>query len=146
MPATKSITCRYLAYRLGGQQHSRVIRLPLVQVNLRHGDREISTVALVDSGSTSTFLPSEFIDILGLTNLRRSTAVGAGGSFSTHVGKLDLLQVSKGTPFDAFRQVTVHIPEVAGAIPYTVLGRDTIIRHFDITFHERRQKITFTQL
>lgn len=119
----------------------------MVHVYLKYGDREVTADGLVDSGSTATFLPYEFVDVLELTDLKDSSAVGAGGSFPTWLGRVDVLKVIKHKEtFDTFRNVRVHISKTAGAIPYVVLGRDSIFSHFDITFHENRRKLTLTRL
>lgn len=143
----KSITCKYLAYRFPRGNSFVHLRLPMVHVYLKSGDRDVTTDGLVDSGSTATFLPNEFVDVLELTGLEDSSAMGAGGSFPTWVGKVDTLKVIKHKePFDTFRNIRVHIPKAAGVIPYVVLGRDSIFSHFDITFYENRRKLTFTRL
>jgi hypothetical protein len=96
---------------------------------------QLTAAGLVDSGSTMTFIHTEFVDILGLTGLRDPCAIGAGARFQTWVGKLDVLEVIKDvTPSNSFRDIYVHIPKTMGAILYTVLGRDLIFKHFDITF------------
>ena len=143
----KSITCKYLAYRFPRNGDFVHVRLPMVHVYVKSGDREFTTDGLVDSGSTATFLPYEFIEILELKNLQDSSAVGAGGSFPTWLGRIDVLRLIKhAEAFDTFRNVTVHIPKNEGAIPYIVLGRDTIFKHFDITFYEKRRKVVFTRV
>ena len=142
----KSITCKYLAYKYRQDSDFVYLRLPMVHIYIRCGNREITTDGLVDSGSTATFLPFEFVEVLELIDLKESSAVGAGGSFPTWLGKVDMLKVMKRRePFDTFRNIKVHIPKTEGAIPYVVLGRDSIFRHFDITFYENRKKITFTR-
>ena len=147
LQSAKTIVCKYLAYKLSPSAKSKFVRLPLVHVYLKSDNgTDLYTSALVDSGSTSTFLPAELASILGLKNLVDSSAVGAGGSFPTSLSKLALLQIWKGVPFDSFRDVVVNIPQNIGAIPYMVLGRDTIFKHFDITFHENRLKIKFSRL
>jgi hypothetical protein len=119
----------------------------MVHVYLKSGDTEVTTDGLVDSGSTATFLPCEFVDILNLKDLRDSSAVGAGGSFPTSLARLDMMKIIKyKDAFDSFRNILVHIPKREGAIPYVILGRDTIFSHFDITFYENRRKLTFTRL
>jgi len=58
-----------------------------------------------------------------------------------------MLKLIKHTEaFDIFRNVTVHIPKTEGAIPYVVLGRDTIFKHFNISFYENRRKAVFTRV
>jgi len=143
----KSITCKYLAYRFSLEGPPKYIRLPMVHVYLKSGDKEFTTIGLVDSGSTATFLPCELVEILELSNLQDSSARGAGGVFPTWLAKVDVLKLIKHKePFDTFQNVRVHIPKQTGAIPYVVLGRDTIFTHFDITFYENKRKMTFIRL
>lgn len=144
-----SITCKYLAYRFRepDSKDFTYIRLPMVHVYLKSGDREFTTNALVDSRSTATFLPDDYLAILDLKDLHESSAEGAGGTFKTQVGRVDLVKVmKKAWTFDTFRDLTVHIPTSSEAIPYMILGRDSIFKRFDVTFHERRKRLTFTRI
>lgn len=119
----------------------------MVGIYLKNKDREFTSLALVDSGSTMSFLPTVFKEILNLTDFEDSEAIGGGGTFPTSLGRLELLRPMKGDEaFDTYRQLKVHIPKNIDAIPYAVLGRDSIFKHFDITFHEARKRMTFRRI
>ncbi len=115
----------------------RSVKLPLIRVRLFHGEECISTVALVDTGATSTFLPKELADILGLPIIAESDVIAAGTRFTADVRILERLRLVKGMEdLCEFERVMVLIPRTEGAIPYMVLGRDTIFQAFEIRFRE----------
>ena len=143
-----TITCKYLAYRFS----QKFIRLPLIHVYLK-AELEVQTDALVDSGSTTTFIPYEIAESIDLLpedrrDLPESGARAAAGEFKTYIVNLPVLQVIKGAhAFDTFRNISVQVPQSERVpLPYAILGRDHIFRHFDITFHENRKKVTFHRL
>ena len=137
-----TIRCNYLHYR--NPSSGVNYRLPMLHVRLCHGGLSFTTVALIDSGATTTFVPTAMAEALQL-NLSKSIsdAVGAGGVFPNIKSKLDSLELVKGKQsiFDQFNDVTVKVPTQEGAIPYMVLGRDLIFKRFDIKFEERNQKV-----
>ncbi|MCW3975628.1 MAG: hypothetical protein NWE86_05225 [Candidatus Bathyarchaeota archaeon] len=45
--------------------------------------------------------------------------------------------------FCEFNNCNVRIPVKEGSIPYSVLGRDTIFKEFDISYRENAQQIVF---
>ncbi len=143
------ITCKYLTYRHG----SGFIRLPLVHVSLKAKD-EIQTDALVDSDATATFVPYEIAEMIGLLpegergELKKGQATGASAAFPTYLIKLSILKVIKAAhPFDILRDIDVHVPQSEHVhLPYVVLGRNYLFKHFDVTFHENRHKMTFQRI
>jgi len=138
-----AFTCRYLSFY--DPRLKRTFRLPLVHIRVKHNDLSFRTDALVDSGATATFLPLEIAEILGIDTPKEThDAVGAGGIFPTYHSKIDQIDVFKGTKvFCELCKISVIIPVKAGAIPHTILGRDTIFWENDITFRERRQHTIF---
>ena len=143
-----TIACKYLAYRFGG----KFIRLPLVHIYLKAAG-EVQTDGLVDSGATATFIPYGIAEAIGLlpedkSNLIKSDARAAAGGFGTYIIRLPILRVIKGAHhFDEFRNIDVHVPQSEQTdLPHAILGRDHLFKHFDITFHEKRQKVTFRRL
>jgi len=70
-------------------------------------------------------------------------AVGAGGTFGNYSVELDRLVLIKGrnSIYDEFQNVKVQVPVNPQAIPYVVLGRDSLFRRYDITFEERNEKV-----
>lgn len=151
---SRNIVCRYLTYTYkDGRGVTRTIRLPLVNIYLKSSTADTETIALLDTGATRTVLPREYADILSLQYLRaedggfeRSETVGAGGTFYCLTALLQRLSVMKRyRPFCTLTNIRVLVPETEGIIPYVILGRDYVFNRFDITFHERRQKVTFTK-
>jgi hypothetical protein len=115
---------------------------------------DYETIALVDSGASKTIVPLDFAEILSLDylnmrdgSLMKSETVGAGATFYCNTGILQKLVVKKQTtPFCTLTNVQVLVPENKGVLDYVILGRDYVFNRFDITFHENRQKITFTRI
>jgi len=130
-------TCKYLSYQLPNGGH---IRLPMLHVRLAHVDQSLSTIGLIDSGSTTTFVPLELAEILSLPIEKEASAVGAGGSFSNTIRKVDITLLKGRTSFAKFGKFPVYVPTDEGRVPYVVLGRDSIFRKFDVTFRERQQR------
>jgi len=112
----------------------------MLHIRLSHGDLSLSTIGLVDSGSTTTFLPLELADILSLPIEREDSAVGAGGTFRNTIRKVDIRLLKGNTPFFKFDGFPTYVPLEEGRVPYVVLGRDSIFRAFDIIFRETQQK------
>ncbi len=119
-------------------------KLPMVNVKLIHKDRDLKTAALIDSGSTSNFLPRELAEILDLDlSEEPRDAVGAGGTFSnvsSLIGTCQLIK-NKESVFDEFTNFEVNVPIASNTLPYMVLGRNSIFGRFSIKFMERTEKI-----
>ncbi len=145
---TRNVICKYLSYKYQLKDGSfRFIKLPLVHVRLTSTESVFESVALVDSGATQTLIPLELAEILELQYENKVETIGAGGAFQSLIAKLKVFEILKNeTPFSIFRDVTVLVPESKDVLPYAILRRDHIFRRFDITFHERREKITFTKV
>lgn len=101
-----------------------------------------STLALVDSGATDCFLPTDFAEILGLqiNPADAHPSVGAGGGFQSVVFNTTIEVLKGGHCFATFTDWPVHVPLNKDAIPYAILGRDSIFMKFDVTFRERIQR------
>lgn len=149
-----TITCRYLPFKFEGTaQH-----FPLIHVYLKASLAELNTVGLVDSGATSTFIPYEIAETIGLlpegnnsntSSLVKGRATGAAGVFTTYQVTLPVLNVMKSPSqtIETFRDIKVQVAaESRDNLPHVILGRDPLFRHFDITFHEKRQKFTFSRV
>ena len=116
----------------------------MLNVRLIHEGRSFATVGLVDSGATVTFIPTSMAEILQLDlSAKPKDAVGAGGIFSNINSQLEKLVLLKGrnSIHDEFQNIGVQVPVNPDAIPYVVLGRDTLFRRYDITFEERNEKV-----
>jgi hypothetical protein len=130
----------------------------MVHIRVCHGKNSFRTNALVDSGATTTFLPIELINILGL-DLKtegevqdeedkkkhpKFDAVGASGLFNTYHVPIDLIQVLKGpNSFYELKGSTVIVPTRVGSLHHAVLGRDGIFLRHHVTFKEINEHVIF---
>lgn len=131
---------RYLHY-----EHPAIkthMRLPLLQVRLSTETTAFQTLALIDSGSTSTFLPTELAEVLGLQidPATAKPAVGAGGQFRTVDFRVTIELMKGGHSYADFKDWHVLVPTNREAIPYMILGRDSVFHRFDVTFRELIQR------
>ena len=96
----------------------------------------------MDSGSTTTFVPTEMAEILGYKFDTEHTepAVGAGGEFTTSIFQVTIEVLKGGNPIADLKDWKTLVPSNPKAIPYVILGRDSIFMKFDITFRERTQR------
>lgn len=117
----------------------------MLHVRLVHGKKSLKSVALVDSGATTNFIPRELAELLelDLTKPPRD-AVGAGGPFSNIESRIDKVILVKGTNsiYDEFSDVFTYVPQKPQTLPYMILGRETLFWRFDIKFQERQEKVT----
>jgi len=145
-PQNNSITLKYQPFFFD----KRWQFFPLIKIIIEE-KKATGTLALLDSGSTSTFIPRGLAEAIGLLDdkekIKKSESTGASGKFKTDVTKMKFLKLMKGdTVFDTFNSVLVYIPgEKEKDLPQVVLGRDYIFRRYDITFYESRKKIILTK-
>ena len=150
---TAAIVCKYLYYRdRTAEGEINLVKIPSVTIALKSESAWYKSFALVDSGAYTTFLQKEEADLLGLKNAKdpdgsdsEGEAVGAGGTFKCDIKVIPELTVmdNKERPFYTYRGIRVFVPKDSGRIPYPILGRDTIFRHFHITFREGQKDIVF---
>lgn len=103
----------------------RAIRLPIVHIGLASEKAAYDTIALIDSGATTTHIPREDAEILQLEykkddrgELRRMNTQGAGGDFMCNLATIKKLDVMKKLkPFTTFRSIEVLVPESRVALP-----------------------------
>ena len=148
-----AIECDYLFFRFRRSQSYDWVKLPSVEIKLRPQAAEFSSFALVDSGSNVTMLMKQQAELLALKPAIRggkpmtSEITGAGGKFDAEVLVTPELDVMKhGVPFAAFRGRQVYVPRQEDAIPYAILGRDTIFHRFVVSFDDNRQKVIFRRV
>lgn len=137
------IRCRYLSW--SNPSTGFAVRLPMLHVRLRHKNIAFKTTALIDSGATSTFVPTQMAQALQIDlSTNPDDAIGAGGSFKNIRTELEHLSLVKGVSsvFDEFENIKIWVPVNEDAIPYMVLGRDLIFKRYDIKFEEVKQKMT----
>ena len=127
--------------------------LPLVHIYLKSDSgAEIGTDALIDSGANVTFIQYEIADIIGLVpkdvdKAQKGPVQVAGAVIDAIPIRVNTLKVIQNvTPFYTFRNISVLLIPQPNSIPYSVLGRDTIFKHFDITFCEKRGKMIFVRI
>ncbi len=131
-----AIKFRYISYRL---PNGAVIFLPLIHVQVSSETETLTTIALLDSGATMSFLPCEIAEILGMrvmteTPIGVETAGGACDFNPVVLKKLSLL--SGGKPASEFRNMQMLVPSPKNDLPYIILGRDYLFKRFHVTFRE----------
>ncbi len=131
----------------------RNILLPIVHIYLKSDSgAEIETDALIDSGANVTFIQYEMADIIGLVpedmdKAQKGPVQVAGAIIDAVTIKINTLKVIKNvTSFYTFRNISVLLIPQPKSLPYSILGRDTIFKHFEITFCEKRGKIVFVRV
>jgi predicted aspartyl protease len=122
-----------------------MILLPLIHVELVSDTVTFTTIALIDSGATLTFMPYEIADILEVNphEVRQTVPVETAGGLSDFVPvslkRLSLLAGEK--IFSDYYNITVLVPpNPSRDLPYVLLGRDSIFNRFHITFEEKIKK------
>lgn len=138
------ITCDYLQYRL---PNGHMILLPLIQVELVSATENITTVALLDSGATLSFIPyeiAEMLDLLSTISPSPIDVVTAGGISQFRCLRLRKLSlIAGGKIFSDFANFPTLIPsQTATDLPYAILGRDSVFKRFHVTFKEKAKKFT----
>jgi len=135
----KEFTQRYISYNHEGKR----IHLPLVYVRLFGKNATFRSPALVDSGATTSFIPTDLAEALELPDMGVSDATGAGGKFPTRVTECEIAVLKQKEIVSILNAKHIHIPKERGRIPFVVLGRDTIFQKYDIIFRENTMKVIF---
>lgn len=122
-----------------------MILLPLIQVELVSETENLTTIGLLDSGATTSFVPYEIADILEALPKKTRKSVGvetAGGRADfvpTTLRRVSLL--AGGKIFSDFRDMQVLVPpDPRRDLPYVILGRDPLFDRFYVTFKEKIKK------
>ena len=137
------ITCKYLQYTL---KSGRKILLPLIHVELSSESEQLTTIGLIDSGATATFITYELADILNLIPEKPktqdvSTAGGDARFFPVTLKRLSLLRGRN--IFSSFGNLRVLVPsQKKRDLPYVILGRDTVFNRFHVLFKEKRREFS----
>ena len=130
-------TQKYLSYPFEDEQ----IRLPLLHVRLKNKKNGLSlrTTGLVDSGATTTFIPTDLAEALDLESIGEEKSIGAGGEFNTWITEDLVIEILKGSKAAvSLYGEGVQVPDNPDAIPYVILGRDLLFKIYDITFQENQ--------
>jgi hypothetical protein len=131
---------KYLSYPIEDERQ----RLPLLHIRLLGPGPDsgsFTSIALIDSGATATFIPPELAEAVGLKKVGENAAAqGAGGTFANDLFeyRIDLL---KNDRVMLTLKGTAHVPREKDRIPYVVLGRDNLFLIYDITFRDQRQRV-----
>lgn len=128
----------YLLFAIGLRRSQA---FPLVHVRLRGPRGSLRTVALVDSGSTVTFVPPDLVEELGVPAKPGPKAGGGGGDFRTWDAWVNIEVLHQKKVIASFRRLRVSVPREEGRIPYIVLGRDSLFRAFWVQFQEDRARL-----
>lgn len=139
---SSKVVQRYLSYELpdGGR-----VKLPLVNVRIRHNDRSFTTIGLIDSGATQTFIPRGLSELLYLSSLGPDKVSTAGGDVVYQLSRIDELSLLFHSNATAtFSDVSVEFPSQGiDDLPYVVLGRNYVFDSFRICFDEAEKRTTF---
>ena len=133
-----SVVCRYLTYT---DADGQTWRLPMVHLRVAYGGMSLRTLALVDSGATGTFLPPDIAESLNMPIGESTEVTGAGGKLEAYASNADLTVLKGLHPVIEFKNFPVLIPRSLEAIPYVILGRDSLFQKAQITFRERDEKL-----
>lgn len=73
----------------------KVTHLPLLKIDLLHGDRVAHTIGLIDSGAVGILAPTDLADVLGIDwrSAPTTPVSGIGGAGEGHVFDVQLLIV-----------------------------------------------------
>jgi hypothetical protein len=113
----------------------------MLHIRLSCNELSLRTIGLVDSGSTTTFVPLELAEMLSVPIEKEEQAVGAGGRFKNTIRRINI-SILKGTSLVfTFRNFPAYVPTEADRIPYVVLGRDSIFGKCDVVFREKLQRV-----
>jgi len=130
---------RYLPWKIPG---GGTIELPFLDIRLI-GPTGLSfiTNALVDSGATASFVPRNLAQVLKLKYSDARTTYGAGGKFRTRAASVTIQYLKNGVVKGTTANATVYVPFDDSSIPYSILGRNTVFRAYEILFLELGQEI-----
>ena len=139
------ITLPFLSYPDSGSAYM----FPMIQVTLVHLNRVWTTVALIDSGSMTSFMPRNIAEFLGLDLGREPAyATGVGGDFPQITTRIDRCRLvnRRDVVFEEFADLQVHVPLERNALNFMILGRDSIFRKFNTTFMEVSKKTVLKRI
>ena len=130
---------RYLPWTMpeGG-----TIELPFLDIRLiGPTGRSLITNALIDSGATASFVPRNLAQLLKLRYMDSRTTYGAGGKFRAQTSSVIIQYLKNGVVKGTSADATVYVPFDDSNIPYSILGRNTVFRAYEILFLELGQEI-----
>ena len=120
---------------------------PSVRVSVRYRTRVEKNFALLDTGSEVTIIPLRVARILGLrlSHIPDDQLVGGGGIFRAYRSEATIICHLGDQGEYRLSRFPIYVPEDE-SFKVTVLGRDSIFRHFIICFDEIKRRVTFQQI
>ncbi len=109
---------------------------PIIPVTLRHGEREIRTEALVDSGATISTFQGDLAEPLGLI-LEQGERIYLQGISGRVLGYAHKIQLQVGS--EQLPCKVVFSNELVSSV--NLLGRVDFFEHFLISSDERNHKL-----
>jgi hypothetical protein len=109
---------------------------PIVPVTLRHGDHEVRTEALIDSGAIISTFQGDLAEPLGLV-LEQGEKIYLQGIGGRVLGYVHELQLRIGS--EQIRCKIVFSSELITSV--NLLGRTHFFEHFLVSFDERNRKV-----
>ncbi|OGI14982.1 hypothetical protein A3K63_03080 [Candidatus Micrarchaeota archaeon RBG_16_49_10] len=133
------------SYRKEGLHGNRVIYRPKIPVTFRKYKKEVSLIAIIDSGSDATILSKEVAEQLGLAiGGKKGTLEGIGGVVETVEFPVNLV-ISKKRVKEHIPQMPVKVLLSDSPVEDAILGRIPFFSNFDITFKENARKIVLNK-
>ncbi len=116
-----------------------------MEVRLTH-KYSINIHAYVDSGASHTFVPQRYAKLAGLLDEGNAVKVQhIEGSYEARMVAVRSMEIMRGQEvFENMRGQTVLVGE--SDIQFCILGRNSVFRYFDITFSEKRRRVTLTRV
>ena len=140
MPKT-SATFKYMPL----ERDAKGILRSALPVRLTH-KTSVEFPALVDSCASGIFLPTSLANILGIENEGKPIQVrqvsGDNEGFEAIIRSVEILYNKE--VFEVMRNQRIFVIE--SDIQFCLFGREPLFKRFDITFSEKRKKITLTRV
>lgn len=130
----RSITFPYLDYK----GH----KAPLIPVAIKVNKDWKQTTAYVDSGATYSIFKSEEAERMGIkfrSGKENFVVFGDGGFIPIYLHRLTI-KIGE----NEFKAKVAFSSQLG--VGFNLLGRKDIFTHFDITFSDRKEAVTFTPL
>jgi predicted aspartyl protease len=116
-------------------------RTPTIPVTFIGPEDSIDIMAILDSGADISVLPMEVGEQLGLDLAKnRSPCSGIGGEVDTSENHVRV-RISQGHENYAFDIPVKVVLDPKASIP-VLIGRDGFLEKFEITFDEKRERIS----
>ncbi len=96
----------------------------------------------MDSGASHTFVPQRHAKLAGLLDEGNTVKVQhTERSYEARMIAVRSIEIMRGQEvFENMRGQTVLVGE--SYIQFCILGRNSVFRYFDITFYEKRRRVT----